>query len=152
MDTKQKRKMLEILRGLIASGHDGNQNQICLYLNKKGFNVAQSTVSRALKKIGAIKVTSKNTVRYEIRSLPAQPRYSGFLKELMIDISANETQIVIKTSPGSASFLAGFIDHHCHRDSLGTVAGDDTILVVPRSVKTIALHLTNIKEFIEKSS
>ncbi len=149
MDIRKKRKMLEVLRGLVGSGFDGNQKDICIYLNKKGFEVTQSTVSRALKNIGASKVMGKSKVRYEIRLQEVRPSYSRSLVDLMIGMECNESQIVIKTKPGSAMFLAGFIDHYCNAEIVGTVAGDDTIFIAPRSTRSIKKHLKNIRSFIE---
>jgi transcriptional regulator of arginine metabolism len=148
MDIKRKRKMLEVLRGLIGSGFEGNQSDICNHLNRKGFDVTQSTVSRALKKIGASKVTGDKKVRYEIRPQETKPNYHGSLLELMISMEANESQIVIKTNPGSAMFLAGFLDHYCKANIIGTVAGDDTIFVAPRSTRNIKKHQKAIRDFI----
>ena len=152
MEITKKRKMLEVLRGLIGSGFEGNQSEICEYLKSKGYEVTQSTVSRALKKIGAQKVSSKDNVRYEIRSGNSKPSYFGSLQDLMNKIECNESQIVIKTKAGSAMFLAGFIDHYCTEDSLGTVAGDDTIFIAPRSIKTIRKNMKNIESFIKDYS
>ena len=149
MELKKKRKMLDILRGLIGSGFEGNQEDICRYLNKKGFTVTQSTVSRALKKIGARKVSSENSIKYEITHSDLKPNYQGSLLDLLNKVQTNESQIVLKTKPGSAMFLAGFIDYYCVKDVIGTIAGDDTIFVAPKSTKKIKIHADNVKRFIE---
>ena len=154
MDMQKKRKMLEVLRGLIGSGFDGGQKEICEYLSQKGFEVNQSTVSRALKKIGASKVADQSGSRYELLSAPTEvafgPTLGRSLANLLYSIESNESLIVLKTKPGSAMFLAGFIDHYCKKEILGTVAGDDTVFVAPKTVSGIEQHKERVKEFIEE--
>ncbi|MEZ4742821.1 MAG: hypothetical protein R3B45_10295 [Bdellovibrionota bacterium] len=88
-------------------------------------------------------------VEYLLGNCNSPIDYHGSLVDLVKSIEANECQIIVKTSSGSAMFLAGFIDHYCITDSLGAVAGDDTIFIAPRSIKTIKKHLKNIQAFIE---
>ena len=149
MQVSEKRKMIEVLRGLIGSGFIGNQAEVCEELRKKGYNVTQSTVSRTLKKMGAVKVSDAKGVRYELKSTGNEPIFRGSIGDLVLSCQNNEATIVIKTSPGSAMFVAGFIDHYCHEDIIGSVAGDDTIFLAPVSIKKISLHKKNIIGLIQ---
>jgi len=148
MDIARKRKMIEVLRGLIGSGFVGGQAAIAKQLKRKGFNVAQSTVSRALAKIGAVKTTKGGKTVYTLPTGDRIPQFTGHsLESLILGIEHNESLIVVKTTPGSAMFVAGFVDHHCKDFCIGTVAGDDTILVVPKSVKKVKTFVSKLSSF-----
>lgn len=147
-----KREIVELLRGVISSGYEGTQNDLCNYLSKQGYQLTQSTVSRALKKIGAVRVHSKTGSRYELQiKNSGPPGFRGAMKELVTLVCSNESQIVIRTRPGSAMFVAGFIDHYCD-DILGTIAGDDTIFVAPKSVKNIRACENNVRKYLDLGS
>jgi transcriptional regulator of arginine metabolism len=60
------------------------------------------------------------------------------IRDLILDVVSNETLVVIFTSPGSASMVARILDYiQMNTEILGTIAGDDTIFVAPKSVKDI---------------
>lgn len=147
MDILKKRKMLEILRGLIGSGFEGNQTDIVHHLKKKGFDVTQSTVSRALTKIGAVKSKKAGKTIYSIDSTQAPQFSTGSVGDLVLSTTSNESTLIIKTTPGSAMFVAGFIDHYCGSFVLGTIAGDDTIFVAPKTVKKIKSSMKQLQDF-----
>lgn len=148
MDIAKKRKMMEILRGLIGSEFVGGQAEIAKYLKKKGFNVAQSTVSRALAKIGAVKTNKNGNIMYTLSPVSHAPQFTGqSLGNLILSVDHNESLIVVKTKPGSAMFVAGFVDHYCADFCIGTVAGDDTILVVPKSTKKMQTYSSQLSSF-----
>lgn len=141
-----------VLRELLQQGTVGTQEEICEALEKKGFDVNQSKVSRWLRKIDAVKAKNeKGQVVYRLPKEPAPPTASTKLRDLVISYDFNETTIVVHTSPGSASMIARVLDYQ--RDSLkilGTVAGDDTIFILPRSVKQIKQILEAIKHLLTK--
>lgn len=148
MDIAKKRKMMEILRGLIGSGFIGGQAEIANYLKKKGFNVAQSTVSRALTKMGAVKTNKDGKIMYTLSPTNHAPQFTGqSLDNLILSVDQNESLIVVRTTPGSAMFVAGFVDHYCIDFCIGTVAGDDTILVVPKSTKKVKAYSSQLSSF-----
>jgi transcriptional regulator of arginine metabolism len=146
MDMQSKRKMNQVLRGLIGSGYNGTQEDIAEVLDSKGFSVTQSTVSRALKKLGVVKINLPEGTRYELKAEEITRSYGGSIANLVQTINHNESSIVIKTNPGAAMFIAGFIDHHCEKTVIGTVAGDDNIVVIPASTKKIKTSIKSINE------
>jgi transcriptional regulator of arginine metabolism len=146
----ETRERLAVLRLLIREGEASTQEELCNALRKKKFDVTQSTVSRDLRRIGAVKTT--NAEEEVIYVLPEdhqtlRARVNTSMEGLLTDIVANETTIVLHTTPGSASLVARHIDSL--RESLGilgTIAGDDTIFVVPESVKKISSTMKKIKD------
>ena len=143
---------LQALGELIREGVASNQEELCKALKQKKFKVTQSTISRDLRRIGAIKTTAPDgEVTYYMpdeAQAPIMPtRVSNNLGQLMVDIESNSSMIVIHTTPGSASLVARHIDSmRSSLGILGTIAGDDTIFIAPASIKQIAAVIKNIRE------
>lgn len=135
---KKNSQMLDdALRALLMGRKASTQEDICTALEKLGYEINQSKASRLLRKIGAIKVVNElgQTV-YSLAREPAPPSKNTTLRSLILDIVSNETLVVIFTSPGSASMVARVLDYNqITTEILGTIAGDDTIFVAPKSIK-----------------
>lgn len=137
----ESKERLSMLRKLIREGEPSTQEELCEGLLAQGFDVTQSTVSRDLRRIGAVKAT--NADREIIYVLPEdhqklRPRVETSFEGMVLEIQSNENLIVLHSSPGSASLVARHIDTLKEAlGVLGTIAGDDTVLVVPKSVKRI---------------
>lgn len=136
------------LRALLMEGGVQTQEDICQVMQKRGFEINQTKVSRLLRSIGAVKVqNAQGETTYSLPREPVPLAMDAPLRHLVLDVVANETVIVIHTSPGSASMVARLLDHlPSSAGVLGTLAGDDTIFVAPRSVHEIV----SIKENIHK--
>ena len=136
------RSRLQSLRDLLSEGKLSTQDELRDELEAKGFSVTQSTISRDLKRIGAVKgVDANGQTVYRLpmaEELPTIAPGTSSLRDLMLDIRTNGSVIVIHTSPGSASLIARHLDMHKPGGILGTIAGDDTIFVAPARVKDIA--------------
>jgi len=150
MAQRTNTRLIEDLKALLLEGHAETQQSIQLALEKKGYTITQSKVSRLLRKIGAIK--SKNEdgqIVYQLPKEPPPPTTTNQLASLIIDIDAKETIIMINTSPGSAQLIARMVDYHKKQlNVLGTIAGDDTVFVVPRSVEQIETVLNSIQAIL----
>lgn len=115
----------------------GTQSELTEYLRRRGISVTQATVSRDIKDLRLVKVaTGDGGYRY---SAPldrpeegARARAERMLSEFVVSIDASANLIVLKTTPGSAQGVAAALDALQWPDVLGTVAGDDSILVVVR--------------------
>ncbi len=142
----------EALRSLLMSRQASTQEEICIALEKLGYDVNQSKASRLLRKIGAIKVVNeRDETVYSLPREPGPPSMNTPLRDLILDIVANESLVVIFTSPGSASMVARVLDYNqISTQILGSIAGDDTIFVAPKSVKNIQKILAEIKEILKK--
>jgi transcriptional regulator of arginine metabolism len=125
---------------IISSKEIGSQEELLQELTKEGFRLTQATLSRDLKQLKVAKAASMNgnyvyvlpnNTMYkrmtEQQSASEMMMYNGFVS---IEFSANLA--VVKTRPGYASRLAYDIDMHNCYEILGTIAGDDTILLVVR--------------------
>ncbi len=141
---------LLVLRQLLLKGTASTQEDLGKALRQKKFDVTQSTISRDIRRIGAIKtINAEGQTVYRLpndtHTLP--PTVSHSLGGLLIDIQANESMVVVHTSPGSASLVARHLDSmRSALGILGTLAGDDTIFIAPSSTKQISSLIRKIKE------
>jgi len=137
-----------ILRKILESGKNSTQEEIRDMLEAKGHDVNQSTISRDLRKLGAIKGTDpKGRTVYRLSdSAPEASFVSQSLGDLILNILHNDSMIVIQTTPGSASLVARHLDMNRPADILGTIAGDDTIFVAPSKDHTIKQTIAAIRD------
>ena len=147
---KSPQDIIADLQDIIRTNVASTQDAICQALQHQGYDVNQSKISRLLRKIGAVKAKNESgQIVYRLPKEPAPPTSTSQLASLIIDIVYNETNLMIHTNPGSASLIARLIDHH--RETLailGTIAGDDTILVIPKSCKDIMGVYQDIKRLV----
>ncbi len=131
---------LSALRRLLETGESSTQDELREQLEAQGFEVTQSTISRSLRKLGAVKgVDEDGRTVYRLAGpeplLP--PTVQTSISDLILSITNNGSIVVLKTPPGSASLVARHLDHYRPDGILGTIAGDDTIFVAPESVDRI---------------
>lgn len=150
MINKENQSLIECFRELLSKGMARTQEDLKIALQKQGFEVNQSKISRLLRKIGAVKTLGvEGQISYQMPSEPEPPAKGSLVDNLVLDIVHNEIMIVIKTSPGSASLIARVIDHNVEKlSTLGTVAGDDTIFIVPQSIKTVEKTVQLLKKLL----
>jgi transcriptional regulator of arginine metabolism len=118
----------------------GSQGEIVDALKSQGFdNVSQSKVSRMLTKYGAVR--TRNARQEMVYCLPPElgmPTAKSPVNHLVQDITHNGVMIVIRTSPAAAQLIARLLDSVGRAEGvLGTIAGDDTIFIVPVDVSKI---------------
>ncbi len=131
--TKSSRR--ETLRAVLAETVIGSQAALLRELGKRGFRVTQATVSRDLREMGVVRVrTSGGGFRYERIETPnpvnALDRLRALSRTAIRSIKGTGSLILVKTVPGGAAGIASLIDGLERPEILGTVAGDDTILIV----------------------
>ncbi|HIW61816.1 MAG TPA: arginine repressor [Candidatus Stackebrandtia excrementipullorum] len=128
---------------LIRTRSVRSQTELAELLADGGVSVTQATLSRDLEELGAVKVrgTDSSPAAYVLPAegegplrAATQPsdRLVRLLKELLTGTDHSGNLAVLRTPPGAAQFLASVIDKSGLRDIVGTIAGDDTILVVAR--------------------
>ena len=129
---------------LLAGSSIGSQEELGLLLAKEGISVTQATLSRDLDALGAIKrMDASGNVRYEITevietdtSLPmslSEQSLARAAHELLLRAESAGNIAVLHTPPGAAQFFAGHLDRSAAFDTVGTVAGDDTVIIITRS-------------------
>ena len=114
-----------------------NQARLRELLAKAGFKVAQATLSRDIHELGLAKVADPAGAQHYAapreEHLPA-PSLETSLRSLLLRVDGVGPLLVLTTTTGSAGALAAALDHERWPGILGTIAGDDTLLVVAKSV------------------
>ena len=121
----------QLITDLIKTGTIHSQAELVKELEAKGMRVTQATASRDLQELGAMRTkTSDGSIKYILND-NADP-FS--LSRLVVAIFSSGNSVVLRTPPGAAQFLASTLDAAMSSGSLqsaiGTIAGDDTVLII----------------------
>jgi transcriptional regulator of arginine metabolism len=120
---------------LIKAGLIHSQSDLVKHLKKAGFAVTQATASRDLEEIGAVRArNSAGDSVYRISDSDDESisRTMPVPSDLIISVESSGNLAVVRTPPGGAQLLASSLDHSGISEIIGTIAGDDTVLVVSR--------------------
>lgn len=145
MSSKSKRqnKIKEILTTNSISQHE----DLIGLLKEEGIMVTQATLSRDFSDMGIIRTISDDgSPRYILNPEESGRQILKFIGFEIMGIQHNESAIVVRTLAGRAQGVAYVIDRLNKPEIIGTVAGDDTVLIIPNSSKNIP----KVIELIEK--
>jgi transcriptional regulator of arginine metabolism len=115
-----------------------SQEELAERLGARGVKVTQATLSRDLEELGAVRLRGADgSLVYALPGEAGGPaegsaRLARVASELLVTAEASANLVVLRTPAGAAQFLASVIDHSGWPSILGTVAGDDTVLVITR--------------------
>lgn len=132
-----------------------SQGDLGRLLAAEGLSVTQATLSRDLLELGATRVRdAQGALVYALRDEPdgrphGEPRLARLAQELLLGADASGHLVVLRTPPGGAHLLASAIDRSVWTEVIGTVAGDDTVLLVCREDirgRDVADHLLALAE------
>ena len=149
MKSRRQAKIMEI----ISTTNVETQEQLLDALREAGFNSTQATISRDIKELRIIKeLTSFGTYHYTAASREVPGTFTGRLntifRECVTSIDYAENIIVIHTLPGLASAAGSALDAMKINVVLGTLAGDDTVMIVMRDSNAAAAFCGEIKSVI----
>ncbi len=149
MKSQRQAKIIEI----IATRNIETQEQLLAALQKEGFRATQATISRDIKELRIVKeLTSLGTYRYaaSINDVPGSfsSRLNTIFRECVTGYDYAQNIIVIRTMPGLASAAGSAIDAMNMSVVVGTLAGDDTVIVVMRDNNAAAAFCGEIKNLI----
>jgi transcriptional regulator of arginine metabolism len=141
--TQRQRRIVELL-----TAHEvRSQGELSDLLLAEGTDVTQATLSRDLVEVGAVKVRRGRTLVYAVPNDGGDLTSVGSIhsdstrlrracEELLVSVTPAQNLIVLRTPPGAANYLASAIDQTRDPQVLGTIAGDDTILIVTSRADT----------------
>ena len=138
----RQQRIIEVL----ATGEVRSQTELAERLLADGLSVTQATLSRDLVELDAVKVRSTSgALVYAVpgeggdrtplaprESAASETRLARLCADLLVSAESSANLVVLRTPPGAASFLASAMDKAELGDVLGTIAGDDTVLVISR--------------------
>lgn len=126
------------IREIITSGEIETQEELVEALRESGMQVTQATVSRDIKELMLVKVPlSEGRYKYSMPMEPQRQNPVHKLKRAMLDhfthIDYTDNLVVLKCLPGTANAIGALIDNMEWSEVMGTICGDDTILIICRS-------------------
>ena len=128
-----------VILNLIEREPIETQEELAIKLRDRGFAVTQATVSRDIKELRLLKVlTDDGAYRYAVTEKPEQgihERLQRVFMETVLTIDVAENLIVLKTLPGSAHVAAELVDTMHWPEVVGTLAGDNTVLVIIKNAE-----------------
>jgi len=149
MSAKSKRQNL--IKDLLNTKVIGSQEELARLLTKKEISATQATLSRDFAELGVVRTITENGIRYILNSDEAGKQISKLVSYEIISVESNENLIVLRTLAGRAQGVAHFIDRLNKQEILGTVGGDDTVLIIPDRAKNIPVIIRMIKNIIIKT-
>jgi transcriptional regulator of arginine metabolism len=153
--TKSKRQQAIVT--LVTRERLASQEDIRIRLSTLGLDATQSTISRDVEELGLARIHDVEGVRYVVPGSPADgSRPSVMLRHALNEFALSFTRgagelLVIRTPPGAANALGEAIDRASLTDVAGTVAGDDTILLIPREGSTAQAIETELERAARES-
>ena len=146
MSSKLKRlnRIKELLNSKTISSHEG----LVKLLSDEGIQVTQATLSRDFAELGVMRTFTEYGPRYILDAHESGKQIAKLIGFEILSVEDNESMVLIRTLAGRAQGIAHFIDRLNNPDILGTVGGDDTVLVIPSSHKNIPNIVALIKKMM----
>lgn len=150
MNTHKRFRQGQILN-LLTRMKVANQDALRRQLVHRGVRVTQATLSRDLRELKLVKTAEgyrSLVTTPEEASAPALPPLARAVGEFLLDLRPAQNMLVLKTPPGGAQPLAAALDAERFKEIAGTLAGDDTILVICPSGKARVALEKRLKEIL----
>ncbi len=129
-----------------------SQEQLVKMLNDESIVITQATLSRDFAELGVIRVSTENGIRYVLNTEEAGLKISRLIGFEILSVVNNESMVVIRTLAGRAQGVAHYIDRLNVEEILGTVAGDDTVLIIPNKQEKVSKVVSIIKKIMMEIS
>lgn len=149
MKTQRHQKIIEI----IEKNSIETQEELASELMKMGYKVTQATVSRDIKELRLVKITTGNNIsRYAVpgdKVLGAgKVKNRRIFKDSVTHMDYSENILIVKTTPGAAQAVALVIDNEDLTEVIGTVAGDDTVLIVVKPKSAVTKVMRHFNDYL----
>jgi len=131
--THRQNRIKELLKEQIFY----NQEELVKTLGEEGIEVTQATLSRDFQELGVVRTSAAEGSRYALNVEEAGNQIRKLISFEILSVEFNEMLVIVRTLAGRAQGVAHYIDKLNSKLILGTIAGDDTIMIVPSSVKNI---------------
>jgi transcriptional regulator of arginine metabolism len=136
------------IKEIITSRKIASQEDLLDFLRNSGFDTTQATLSRDLHEIGIVRVPDENGFKYVFHQEETSQAIKQIIGMEIINVISNESTVVVRTLPGRAQGVAIYLDRLPESHIIGTVAGDDAIIIIPDSHQNIPDLLTKIHDII----
>ncbi|MBR2349920.1 MAG: arginine repressor [Clostridia bacterium] len=138
-------RLLEIIEEINVE----TQQELTSLLLKEGYKVTQATVSRDIQELGLLKVAGNGSRSRYVKPLdPKLQRLRTLFHQSVLSIDSTENFIVLKTLSGSANSAAMLIDNLENKEIMGTIAGDDTVLIIVKTKEGVNKIVKTLNDFL----
>jgi transcriptional regulator of arginine metabolism len=147
-----KNKRQKLILDIVSQQIIETQDDLVYALHEANVTVTQATISRDIKELGLIKMPGENGIqRYAAPAVEASnvrnnERLKRLLRDSVISIDFSENLVIIKTLPGEAQGVASAVDNAGFPEIIGTVGGDDTILIVVKPKNAVLDIINRLKD------
>ena len=142
-----------VILEIISSMEIETQEELCAELTKRNYNVTQATVSRDIKELRLFKVAGvEKKYRYayiDDGNNKISPKMHNLFRECVLTMRPAMNQVGIKTLRGNGSNAGMIVDKVNLPEIVGTLAGDDTLLIVTESVEAAKIVVEKLSEFLK---
>lgn len=149
MKSIRQKKILNLIEKQVIS----TQKDLADALINSGFEVTQATVSRDIRELNLIKISAgENVYRYAAPQeavMVSEKKFEFVLKEFVVSVDFSDNIVIVKTAPANANVVAYALDNFTWKEVIGTVAGDDTILLVVKPRDAVVKIVKKIRQYIE---
>jgi transcriptional regulator of arginine metabolism len=139
---------LNRIRELLNAKNISSHESLVKLLADDGILVTQATLSRDFAELGVVRTFSEHGPRYILDAHESGKQIARLIGFEILSVEHNESLIVIRTLAGRAQGIAHFIDRLNDPEILGTVAGDDTVLLIPSAQKNIPNLVLLVKKMM----
>jgi transcriptional regulator of arginine metabolism len=143
---RRQNKIKEILNFRFISSHE----DLLKVLHKENVEATQATLSRDFAELGIIRTFTDKGPRYILNPDESGKQIAKLVGFEIINVECNESLILIRTLAGRAQGVAHYIDRLNKQEILGTVGGDDTVLVIPGSASQLPKIVSMIKQMMSE--
>ena len=140
----RQRAILQVLK----QGPIADQDELRRALARQGLKVTQATLSRDIHELGLVKSGEGYSLPETAHPESALPSASRLVREFVTSVREAQNLVVVKTSVGSAQPVAAALDAEAWPESVGTIAGDDSILIVSSSKRSAHALAQQIREML----
>ena len=149
MKNRRQRRILEI----VSNETIGTQKELAERLHQEGFETTQATISRDIKELLLVKVNiGGDRYKYVIaQDTPVtDAKLRMVLREFIISYDYSENILILNTAPGNANTVASAIDRAGWQQVIGSLAGDDTVMLVIKPKEAISEVVEKIEEYTSR--
>jgi transcriptional regulator of arginine metabolism len=147
MGVQKRFRQGQILKLLTAQAV-ASQDELRRQLGHLGVRVTQATLSRDLRELRLVKTTAGYQPLSAAAEASPLPALARALKEFLLDMRPAQNMLVLKTPPGGAQPLAAAVDAERWKEVAGTLAGDDTVLIIASSRRACAAIQKRVEEML----
>ena len=138
----------QLILQLLDNGNVASQEDLRRALVRHGQKVTQATLSRDIHELGIVKTANGYARANDVNAEAALPAAERLVREFVLSVREAQNQLVIKTSVGSAQPVAAALDAEGWEEMLGTIAGDDTILIICENSRDAERVAGRIREML----